>query len=94
VLSGEQHYFRLLSRYPGRIVEVIYDDLVKSPVAGFRQIYDFLNLTAPPDVTSFNKSTKAATAEQWTEKLSWRNVKDVDAACQELYDVVSNRWPH
>jgi len=85
-----------MSRYPGRIINVIYDDLVKSPVAGFRQIYEFLNLTAPPDVMSFIHSTKASPAETWTKskKLTRKIVHDVDIVCQELYDVVTSTWPH
>ena len=74
-------------------MQVIYDDLVKSPLAGFQKIYDFLNLTALPNVTSFSSSSKATLAEGWTQKLSWKHVKDVDKQCRELYEVVGNRWP-
>ena len=93
-LLGEQHYFCPLSRYPGRIIEVIYDDLVKSPVAGFQQIYDFFNLTAPQEVKSLKHLTRTGAAQGWIKNMDDEAIKNVDVACQELYAVLRNRWPH
>ena len=43
----------LRARYPGRILNVRYEDIVAAPIKATQQMYDFLELKLTPDIRSF-----------------------------------------
>ena len=76
---------RLEAKYPGRTMQVIYDDFVKNAHQRTRQIYAFLETNMPPEVGAFIETTRPGTASSWRKQLDSNFVQQVDRVCSRLY---------
>ena len=79
---------RLETRYPGRVLQVIYDEFVTNAHEGVRKIYDFLERPLPAEVVAYANTTRASTASSWKAKLDDALVRKIDSACKELYTIL------
>ena len=80
---------RLEAKYPGRTLQVIYDDFVKNAHQRASQIYTFLETTMPPEVEAFLKTTRPGTASSWRKQLDSDFVQQVDRVCRRLYTMLN-----
>ena len=81
---------RLEAKYPGRTMQVIYDDFVKNAHERTREIYAFLETSMPPEVESFIETTRPGTASSWRKQLDSDFVQQVDRVCSRLYAMLSD----
>ncbi|KAK2147577.1 hypothetical protein NP493_3422g00001 [Ridgeia piscesae] len=79
----------LETRYPGRILQVIYDEFVTNAHENVRRIYKFLERPLPAEVVAFVNETKPSTATSWNTKLNGTQVENIDNVCKELYEILS-----
>ena len=79
----------LETRYPGRILQVVYDEFVTNAHENVRRLYTFLERPLPAEVIAFVNETKPSTALSWKTKLSDSIVKNIDTVCKELYEILS-----
>ncbi|KAK2184797.1 hypothetical protein NP493_252g02024 [Ridgeia piscesae] len=79
----------LETRYPGRILQVIYDEFVTNAHENVRRIYKFLERLLPAEVVAFVNETKPSTATSWNTKLNGTQVENIDTVCKELYEILS-----
>lgn len=100
VLKDIQVRNSIEQRFPGSVMQVIYEHIVTNPIEQIKGIYSFLNETMPASVESWiqtntdgavNNSTKIS--EKWQEKITFKVAKDVSEACVELYAAVNYKWP-
>ncbi|KAK3106652.1 hypothetical protein FSP39_024586 [Pinctada imbricata] len=90
--------------YPYRIKRVLFEDLASNTLKYAKDIYNFLNLNFPPMLfdwisnhTSSNqkdgyygtiRANSSAVANEWRDKLTRKLIKEIDEACEAVYDVV------
>ncbi len=89
---------RLETRHPGKIVSIIYDDLVKEPLRYAENIYSFLNTTLPRatmkwvvDHTTAVKDSSAI-AQKWQDQLTFRKSHQISQQCLEFFQEVDYPW--
>ena len=81
---------QLEAKYPGRTLQVIYDDFVTNAQEQVRQIYEsLLERPLPADVAVFINTTRPSTASSWKAKLNETVVQQIDTACKGLYEMLS-----
>ena len=83
---------QLEAKYPGRTLQVIYDDFVTNAQEQVRQIYEsLLERPLPAAVAAFTKRTRPSTASSWKAKLNETVVQQIDSVCKGLYEMLSER---
>lgn len=87
---------RIEKRFPGRIMQVVYEHVVSNPVERIQQIYSFLNETVTNEVKSWliqNTQTtvmnSSEIARRWKDNIKFTVAKQVSENCAELYRAVS-----
>ncbi|XP_025089634.1 carbohydrate sulfotransferase 3-like isoform X1 [Pomacea canaliculata] len=94
----------LSESYPDRIRTIRYETIARDAVAAARRMYDFLELSFTPKIEGYiRKITSAkkdghnfstsrkdswAAANKWRTLSSYKNVRAVDSACEDVYDAV------
>lgn len=85
--------------YPGRIMRVIYEDLVQEPLVYSEKIYEFLNTTLPEKTIKWiiDHTTKvkdsSSIAQKWQDKLSFRKTREIMGQCEEFFREIPYEWP-
>lgn len=91
---------RIEEKFPGSVMQIIYEHIVTNPIEQIQGVYSFLNETMPGNVYKWlsdntdgaiKNSTKIA--EKWQEKMTYKMAKEVSDECAELYNAVNYRWP-
>ena len=87
-------------RYPGRTLQVVYEDLTQNPMHFAEKIYSFLEEKIPADINAWwFDNTKGIVkdskqiAEKWQSKLSYGISKSISEVCSEFYRSVKYDWP-
>lgn len=100
VLRDIQIRNRIEEKFPGSVMQVIYEHIVTNPMEQIRGIYSFLNETMPGKVEKWLEANtdgamrnSTAIAEKWQSKLTYKMAQQVSEACAELYKGVNYRWP-
>eukprot|EP00914_Ancora_sagittata_P000875 GHVO01002308.1.p1 GENE.GHVO01002308.1~~GHVO01002308.1.p1 ORF type:complete len:409 (-),score=15.48 GHVO01002308.1:104-1330(-) len=89
---------KLEKQYPGRIMEVIYENFVQDPLDYSKQVYDFLGVDFPEYIEKFvsdntrGKTDSVAKSVRWQSKLTYENVLRIKDYCQYFYDNFKHEW--
>lgn len=84
--------------YPGRIMKIIYEDLVQEPLTYTEKIYDFLNTTLPEKTIKWviDHTTKikdsTSIAQKWQDKLSFRKTREIMEQCMDFFKEIPYDW--
>ena len=81
---------KLEAKYPGRILQVVYDKFMANANETIRDLYEFLDRPLPAEVVSFANMTRPETASAWREKIDDDVVQDIDRTCKEMYKLLSD----
>ena len=89
---------KLEQQYPGKIVSIVYEDLVKEPLHYTEKIYSFLNTTVPGatmkwvvDHTSRLRDSSTI-AEKWQDQLTFRKSNEIMNQCLEFFAEIDYPW--
>lgn len=82
-------------RYPGKIMTLVYDDVVRRFSEYARAVYEFLDLGVPVNIsealsTADNHTTTSA--DNWQSVLTYRTSKEIKRSCAEFFDAVPYDW--
>ena len=80
---------QLEAKYPGRIIQIIYDDFVTNAHETIRNLYEFLDRKLPAEVVSFANTAKPSTVSTWKTKLRDTAVQHIDETCKGMYELLS-----
>ena len=80
---------KLEAKYPGRILQVVYENFMTNAHDTIRNLYEFLDRPLPAEVVSFANTTRPETASAWREKLDGDVVHDIDRTCKGMYEILS-----
>lgn len=86
--------------FPNCCLQVIFDELAQKPFKGIDRIYSFLNETIPPGVkdwlvlnTQGEIRDSKAVVKKWRKQLPMKEVKKINIACREFFELVNYPWP-
>ena len=89
---------KLEKLYPGRILPVIYDDLVLDPLAYTERIYQFLNSTLPEKTVEWiikntsQKKNSTSIANKWKDSLTFGQTKRIIDECKDFFNEIPYKW--
>ena len=96
----------LEQRYPGRFLEVIFEDLATEPVSLAHKVVQFLGLQWDDNLdvwleqhTTGKKKgmgvarNSARVVDKWRRKMNNDTISKINSVCQNLYANVENIWP-
>lgn len=103
VVTDVRRRRELEATYPGKVITVIYDDVVRDVKGYIRNVYKFLDMSVPEDVLCWYRKSRypkhyggrlnsSAIANRWHELITIRQNKQIVAACKEFFDVVKYTW--
>lgn len=91
---------RIEDRFPGSVMQIIYEHIVTNPVERINTVYSFLNETLTDEVkywviknSDSARSNSSRIAAKWQDKLSFKVAKKVTDTCVNLYEAVNYKWP-
>jgi hypothetical protein len=83
-------------KYPGRILEVIYEKFVEDPLGYSRQVYDHIGVPITNDLVQFvkknTKGTSIAKSVGWQSKLQYQQVLSIEEKCEYFFSNFNHSW--
>ena len=89
---------KLEKKYPGKIINIVYEDLVTEPLRYTEKIYSFLNTTLPEHTMKWvlDHTTKvkdsSTIAQKWMDKLSFRKTNEITQQCLDFFSEIDYPW--
>ncbi len=89
----------LEKKYPGAIMEVVYDGFVQDPVTYTKKFYEFLEVPYKDEVhdwvvrKTMVEMNSSYIATKWQGKLQYDEVMGINGPCGELFTGVRYPWP-
>ena len=100
VLNDVRVRKRIEERFPGSVLQVIYEHFVVNPKAQVDAIYSFLDEPVPEGVqqwlfknTAGEIQNSTHIAEKWQDKMSFKKARLINEACAELFEAIGYTWP-
>ena len=93
----------LEKRFPGRIVQVIYEDFVQNVTQYAKAIYGFIDEPLPPQLMSWIRSQTEGSQWKnnamvrmngWKSHMTYREGERVQKNCKLFYTLVRYPWPY
>ena len=94
----------LSESYPDRIKTIRYETIARDAVSAAKRMYEFLQLSFTPAIEGYIRHITAAkkdghnfstlrkdswlAANKWRNLVTYKNVRSVDSACEDVYDAV------
>ena len=94
----------LSESYPDRIKTIRYETIARDAVSAAKRMYEFLQLSFTPAIEGYIRHITSAkkdghnfstlrkdswqAANKWRNLVTYKNVRAVDSACEEVYDAV------
>jgi len=103
VVEDILHRRQMENVYPGKIIQVIYEDFVQNPEAYAKAVYGFLDEPLPKDLifwlhqnTRNREHGRNATLRMnaWRNHLTFSEEKAIIAECQYFYELLNYKWPY
>ena len=97
VLQDYRTRLRLEEQFPGKIMEVVYDNYIKDPVAGATDIYEFIGAVLPKELITKLKHLKKT---KWIESpiaimgkyLVSNDIDKIQNECKEFAKELGIKW--
>lgn len=97
VLEDFRQRRKLEEKYPGRLMEVVYNDFVRHPRESLDKVYSFLEIPITPEFEKkFTKKTGGDRSSQyvskWKNELTSGDVSSIKRECREFIDETGFKW--
>lgn len=89
----------LEKKFPGAIMEVVYDGFVQDPVTYTKKFYEFLDVPYKDEVNEWVvkktmvEMNSSQIATKWQGKLQYDEVMGINGPCKALFEGVNYPWP-
>ena len=84
---------QLQIKFPGRFMQLVYEDFMKDPVNSIENIYSFLELSIPDKVMSqwrpggdHDGKNSTQVVNRWKHELALSSANDILDVCREFYE--------
>jgi hypothetical protein len=103
VVKDILHRHELESAYPGRIIQVIYDDFAQNPVHYAQAVYKFLDEDIPKELGAWiRNNTQGRRSDQnakirmnaWKSKITYIEGENILHECEQFYKLLNYKWPY
>ncbi len=92
---------RLEQSYPGRVVQIVYDDFVQRPVEYAQAVYQYLGLKMPNKLTPWvakhtkvkgGKKSEGTKIPRWKSIMTIDEIKKINQICWDIPELVGYKW--
>ena len=84
---------QLQTKFPGRIIQVLYEDFVQNPAEYARALYRYMDYDIPQKIVSWVATyTKAKGVPEWARVMSDKERAKIHQLCGDIPHLVGYKW--